>query len=348
MLVTITDTAGEQLNSKVEIAAGTITVHSRGGAFGKPNLRNPDYRQALRLILSRLQESSHTLSGVWLDSSVARTWPESDRLLIGPSESTQPVDDLVTKIGQRGAAKGRPTGSAGHGNSTKRVRIGVPGASISQLLEVLGAEASERSSRLPAATLWLVQSSMIDEAIEEFRAGVAHHFGESTDYDLLLPTGERLPPKAIFGIALSNVIGRPAVPADFSAGWGQPCFAVIEEAGYPIVPKGEVILAHSSEMDDERVWAEGFPKRVSHLRKERSPALAKAKKRRFREEHGHLFCERCGLIPSDSLGEFGDACIEVHHQKVAVAMMDGPTHSRLSDLQCLCANCHRIIHREKL
>ena len=81
---------------------------------------------------------------------------------------------------------------------------------------------------------------------------------------------------------------------------------------------------------------------------ERAPDLAQMKKRRFRELHGHLFCERCGLVPSQNLGPFGDACIEVHHNTVAVAEMDGKTRTRLADLQCLCANCHRIVHRELL
>ena len=189
---------------------------------------------------------------------------------------------------------------------------------------------------------------MIDEAIDTFTAGADHSFQDSRDYDLLLPSGERLPPKAVFGIALSKVIGRPAKPADFSAGWGQPCFDIIEDAGYPIVQKDEIVPSPSPEADDERTWAEGSPKRIQHLRRERAPTLARTKKRRFVELHGHLFCERCGLVPSQSLGPFGDACIEVHHNAVAVAKMDGKTRTRLADLKCLCANCHRIVHREQL
>jgi 5-methylcytosine-specific restriction protein A len=189
---------------------------------------------------------------------------------------------------------------------------------------------------------------MIDDAIEAFKGGVEHNFHGSRDYDLLLTTGERLPPKAIFGIALSRVIGRPATPTDFSAGWGEPSFDIVENAGYPIIPKGEVLPPPSIDPDDERTWAEGSLKRVQHLRRERAPGIAIAKKRRFLEFHGHLFCERCELIPSQSLGPLGDACIEVHHRKIAVSEMDGETHTRLEDLQCLCANCHRIVHREQL
>ncbi|MGF6254100.1 HNH endonuclease [Ensifer sp. LBL] len=348
MLTTIFDTDGNSLNAKVEVEDYAIIVHSRGGAFGKPNLRNPDYRQALRTILERLMAGGATLSGVWLDSAVAQNWPEPDRQLLDRAELALPVDELVTLIGQRGAAKGRPSGTKGHGNSTKRVRIGISGALSSELLGLLNQGVRTRQPRLQAETLRRVEPWMIDEAIEAFKSGVQHGFQGSTDYDVLLPTGERLPPKAIFGIALSGVIGRPAMPSDFSGGIGTPCFESIEDAGYPIIPKDEETPSPRSEFDDERSWAEGSTVRVTHLRRERAPGLARTKKRRFIEQHGHLFCERCGLIPSKCLGPFGDACIEVHHDTVAVAKMEGKTRTRLADLRCLCANCHRIVHRETL
>ncbi|MDF0695626.1 hypothetical protein PYR71_03690 [Rhizobium sp. MC63] len=346
MLTTIFDADGNSFNAKVEVEDYAITVHSRGGAFGKPNLRNPDYRRALRTILERLVAGNATLSGVWLDSTVAQNWPELDRQLLDAAEFTLPVDELVTLIGQRGAAMGRPIGTKGHGNSTKRVRIGVSGASAGELVKLLNSDVRTRSSRLPAETLRRVEPWMIDEAIEAFKSGVQHGFQDSTDYDVLLPTGERFPPKAVFGIALSGVIGRPAMPSDFSGGMGTPCFESIEDAGYPIIPKDEETSSPRSEFDDERSWAEGSLVRVQHLRRERAPGLARMKKRRFIEKHGHLFCERCGLIPSKSLGPYGDACIEVHHDTVAVAKMEGNTRTRLVDLKCLCANCHRIVHRE--
>jgi 5-methylcytosine-specific restriction protein A len=347
MLTTLIDANGDTLDARVELEDGAIILHSRGGAFGKPNLRNPDYKKALRAILERLDGSDFSPSGVWVDSRVAQAWPEPQRRLLDAAEFSLPVNQLVTLISQRAAAKGRPDGVTGHGNSTKRVRIGVPVASIAQLQTLLSATARDRNPRLPAETLRLVEPWMIDEAIDSFMGGTEHNFQGSKDYDLLLLSGERLPPKAIFGLALSKVIGRPTKPSDFSAGWGQPCFDIIENAGYPIVPKEESVLSLSPEVDDERTWVEGSPKRSQHLRRERAPGLARMKKRRFIELHGHLFCERCGLIPSQSLGPFGNACIEVHHSTVAVAEMDSSTRTRLADLKCLCANCHRIVHREQ-
>jgi 5-methylcytosine-specific restriction protein A len=349
MLTTISDSDGAALDAKVEVEDGAIIVHSRGGAFGKPNLRNPDHRKALRAIIERLGANDVTPSGVWLDSRVAQSWPDADRRLLDAAELDLPIDQVVTLIGQRGAGKGREDGAAGHGNSTKRVRIGVPGASIEQLAILLGAATPASNLRLPAKTLRLVEPWMIDEAIDAFIAGADHNFHGSRDYDLLLSSGDRLPPKAIFGIALGRVIGRPARPTDFSAGSGQPCFDIIQDAGYEIVPKGEALPTQPSpDADDERTWAEGSIKRVQHLYRERAAGLARTKKRRFVEQHGYLFCERCGLIPSQSLGPFGDSCIEVHHRTVSIAQMNGPVRTRLSDLQCLCANCHRIAHREEL
>ena len=62
--------------------------------------------------------------------------------------------------------------------------------------------------------------------------------------------------------------------------------------------------------------------------------------------HKRLYCEECGLKPDEVYGsDVGDACIEVHHK--------APLHERstegettLDDLMCVCANCHRIIHRK--
>lgn len=348
MLTTIFASTGEQLRAKVEVEDDAIVVHSRGGAFGKSNLRNPDYRKALQAILQRLRRGGIQLSGVWLDSSVAKQWPESERLLLDAAEFTSSVDEVIALISKRGAAKGRADGVAGHGNSTKRIRIGVSGISQRALQQLITSDAPVHNHKIPAEVLRRVTPTMIDDAVAVFQAGANHNFQDSKDYDLLLPTGERLPPKAVFGIALSNIINRPATPGDFAAGRGEVCFELIEEAGYPIVSKEEDISSTTPDADDERSWAEGSLKRVEHLRKERAPGLSRTKKRWFIEKHGHLFCERCGIVPSQSLGPFGDACIEVHHNALAVAKMNDGTRTRLADLMCLCANCHRIVHREQL
>ena len=349
MRIELQNETGQVLNAKVEVGAGEIIVHSRGGAFGKPNLRNPDYRKAVRLILERLKASGWGITGVWLDSSVVQDWPIADRCVLRPEEFNQDVEALVTLIGQRGAAAGRPLGSGGHGNSTKRIKIGVSEQAVSKITMMLKSTAASVSKRLAASTLREVTASDIDAAIDLYIGGAEHNFSCSSDYDLVLPDGQLAPPKAIFGLALRRVIGRPATPDDFSAGWNTPCFELLEGAGYPIIEKGTLAVSYEAPQlppDDEAEWAEGSQARVTHLTRERARGLAPAKRRAFMAKHGRLFCERCLLVPSESLGIHGNACIEVHHADTAVAFMEKGHVTRLKDLQCLCANCHRIVHRE--
>ena len=69
--------------------------------------------------------------------------------------------------------------------------------------------------------------------------------------------------------------------------------------------------------------------------RERDRKIIEYKKSKFRDEHGHLFCEACK--------EPEDACIEVHHTH-AVSAMTSRDLTTLDALVLLCANCHRIAH----
>lgn len=93
-------------------------------------------------------------------------------------------------------------------------------------------------------------------------------------------------------------------------------------------------------------WHNTFGRLGVHLRAERKAGLAAAKRERFRVEHGKLSCEQCGMDPVEIYGpEYGESCIEVHHARVTVANMRAGHLTKLADLQCLCANCHRIEHQ---
>jgi hypothetical protein len=64
------------------------------------------------------------------------------------------------------------------------------------------------TDRLPAETLGKATPQYIWSAGQLFLFGeVAHSFGPSTDYDLIADGGRRLPPKAVFGVALSMALG---------------------------------------------------------------------------------------------------------------------------------------------
>jgi predicted HNH restriction endonuclease len=78
----------------------------------------------------------------------------------------------------------------------------------------------------------------------------------------------------------------------------------------------------------------------------KQPAASLAKREEFRRKHGRLYCERCGLDRVSLFGGIeGEACIEVHHDKVHVKNMTDSHTTTLDDLRCLCANCHRFVHR---
>ena len=169
-----------------------------------------------------------------------------------------------------------------------------------------------------------------------------------------------LAPKKVFGLALEEALGIQAYPGHFSAGWGQISFDLLEKAGLWIVPKSDATarpkpkasalqaaLKGFKPTDEERSWIEGNPKIVSHLRRERQPGLAKLKREEFVAEHGRLFCEDCGLDPIKQYGEqAGAACIEVHHHRTHISAMQPGHKTTTKDLKCLCANCHRVLHRK--
>lgn len=107
------------------------------------------------------------------------------------------------------------------------------------------------------------------------------------------------------------------------------------------------IEAETELSSSEKSWAEGKQRLITHLKRERSRGLIKAKKLSFINKHGRLYCERCKLDPTDIYdGPAGQACIEIHHQITAISEMHLEQFTKLDDLQCLCANCHRVVHAE--
>ena len=147
-------------------------------------------------------------------------------------------------------------------------------------------------------------------------------------------------------MAATEALGFEVLPQHFDAGLKSVCFEVLGNAGFQIVKKGDTDNLHFS-ANHKDTWAEGGQRLVTHVRNERARGLSQAKKDAFRAEHGKLFCERCHLTPTDAYGQaHGDACIEVHHAVVQVAAMSAEHVRHLEDLQCLCANCHRVVHSE--
>ena len=198
--------------------------------------------------------------------------------------------------------------------------------------------------RLKREDFGRVKSKHIRAAVHALSSGFTDHpFAKSTNFDVILDAGTRLAPKAVFGVAAKKALGINVQPKHFRGGEGTPCFRIIRAANFQIVPKS---WSDTIPQDPADEWAEGNPKRQTHLSYERNRSAVRAKKKAFREKHGQLNCEKCGLVPLERYGdESGDACIEVHH-KIPLSKLGTARNTKLEDLMCVCANCHRVLHHQ--
>jgi 5-methylcytosine-specific restriction protein A len=89
--------------------------------------------------------------------------------------------------------------------------------------------------------------------------------------------------------------------------------------------------------------AEGRVLRVWQVRRERNPALRKAKIESVVKRGGQIVCEVCHFNFGELYGPRGAGYIEVHHK--LPLHYSGETETRFEDLALLCSNCHRMIHR---
>ena len=62
--------------------------------------------------------------------------------------------------------------------------------------------------------------------------------------------------------------------------------------------------------------------------------------------HGYK-CMACGFDFEEKYGELGKEFIEVHHVKPLYSLTEEVEVDPATDLVCLCANCHRMIHRKR-
>lgn len=262
---------GGVIAAKVELAAGSVTLHSRGGATsGRPE-RNPEYSAAFDAIIDRLAPQAGLITRVLLDSRRVRGSEVEVVLAVADDFARLPLDEVKRQIRRTARAFGRKADAApNQGNSTKQLRFEVS-LGLADLMDRLsvsdiGTEAERES---PGAS-----------------TGTGDDDGHAADHDTSPPLS-----------------------------------------------------------DEDRSWSEGDKRKVAHLRRERARGLATLKKADMILRDGKLVCERCGLVPSERLGPYGDAVIEVHH-KWPLADAENAHRTRLEDLACLCANCHRITHRE--
>ncbi|MFE4262287.1 HNH endonuclease [Streptomyces sp. NPDC056883] len=79
------------------------------------------------------------------------------------------------------------------------------------------------------------------------------------------------------------------------------------------------------------------------ISRERNPALRKRKISQVLKLGLPLECTVCTFNFSSAYGALGDGYIEVHH--TLPLHISGPRETKLNDLALLCANCHRMCHR---
>jgi len=342
---------GRGIDAHVEVDPTGVTFHSRGGSSSRGTVKNADYGPALRLLLRRIASAHLPFDRAWVDSSEVQGIPIDRRTILRSGELDPDGSSAFTMMSARMKAVGQGDEKTG-GNSTKRVRIQfateIDVSALAEALRINWIEKDLRSAeRLPAELLRRVTAEHVWNAVEQLRDPTFKHaFGPSTDFDLVTEAGERFPPKAVFGAAASEALGFKVLPKHFSGGEGTVCFEVLNGAGYDIVLKNETVQPSDIPVSSEdRLWTEGKPRLIAHLRKERASGLAQAKKDWFIRTYGRLICEKCRMDPVEVYGgSHGAACIEVHHQSVQVENMAEAHQTKLEDLQCLCANCHRIEH----
>lgn len=351
----IPDERGRILDAKVEIGDGNIVLHSRSGPG--TGGRNPHYRRALVQILERLAREG-IAPWVFLDSAPARKSRPAleDRRLASQSElliGASAAADLIIRRSNEG--------SRSHG-AWRRLLLQVPDMPDYALISILDGTVVRRSKPLPVALLRQVERHHLDTAIEELTSGEVRHtrFNAATTYALLSDDGAPLPPKKVFGIALSEALRTYIGPDDFSS--GDAIFTIIEDRGLKVVELSDINSAEAeTEADvgdpdadtlglpaseEERHWLEGNPKIVRHMRRERSGSAPAEFKAAFRKREGRLFCQRCERDYVEAFGrDIAEGCFEVHHT-IPISKMRKGHATMIDQLRLLCATCHRATHRE--
>lgn len=351
--ISIFDASGSGLNARIDVADGQIVLHSHSG--GGATTRNPDYRLALVEVLIRLNAYGTEYS-VYLDSSASqKERPElRDRYLLSSADLTQDAQASASQIIRKSNE-----GSRSHG-AWRRLLFLVPDMTAQQIASVICGHGIELPP-ITASDLSMVGKDHIAAAIQEIREGRErpNRFEEGRKYRLIVGDGGRdLPPKKVFGIALSIMLNRPVTPAEFSS--GEQIFSILRSHGFQVVQSVEADPGMAEEASafvhtdaqaippsDEEVSAmEGDRRLRVHYGTERSSSLPRWFKAKFKRLNDRLLCERCGNDYVEEYGEIlAEACFDVHH-KEPLSERDEAAHTTADQLQLLCANCHRVTHRE--
>jgi hypothetical protein len=243
MAYQILDDDETALDAHCDIGDAYLVLHSRGGTIGKKNVRNTEYVGGLKMLLDRIFASNLPLERIYVDSSTVQNIPIDKRTVFDLDDLEEPLSEVLESISSKMKTIGRQPKAKGAGNATKRLRFDFgKGISKSAIFSAVGVRLVSRdfrgADRLPTNLLNRVTTENIVDAVNFLRGGLEfEEYGPSTDYDVALDEGLRLPPKAVFGLAASEALGFRVLPRHFSGGEGTPCFNSIRSAGYEIVHK---------------------------------------------------------------------------------------------------------------
>lgn len=95
------------------------------------------------------------------------------------------------------------------------------------------------------------------------------------------------------------------------------------------------------------IFKEGQITKIYGRKYERNPQIRRAFVKNFKKKHGRVYCEACGFDFGKTYGKLGEGFIEVHHNKPISSFKDEHEVDIEKDLNCLCSNCHRMIHANK-
>jgi ribosomal protein L37AE/L43A len=105
-------------------------------------------------------------------------------------------------------------------------------------------------------------------------------------------------------------------------------------------------LSTASDPESLPATLEGRKRLVVHFRIERSASAAQSAKDLHATRDPACSCEACGFSFAAVYGSHGANYIEAHH-RAPLSSLDTPKVPSMSDFALVCANCHRMLHRQK-
>jgi len=100
------------------------------------------------------------------------------------------------------------------------------------------------------------------------------------------------------------------------------------------------------DFDPAEQFLEGGRRVQKHMRTERNPLLRTRARDLWRHRLGRLRCMACDFDFERVYGDIGGDFIEMHHD-VPLSVLTRRSPVTPEQLKPLCANCHRMVHREE-